>query len=166
MRRVFEESYSDDLSPGYVRHDSDVIWLDPELVDSRSRRCRLLIGSLDGRPSPGDVERLVNEYRGRFALDFEYEEWAGSYRDSLHAAYLEIVERAVAEDAAGGHFDRGIKVARRALEVDPSAEQIEVSLLRMYRATGAHAAAAEQYAHYAGVMRSELGIDPPPLEAV
>ena len=28
LRRVFEESYSDDLSPGYVHHDSDVVWLD------------------------------------------------------------------------------------------------------------------------------------------
>ena len=29
LRRVFEEQYSEDLSPGYVHHDSDVIWLDP-----------------------------------------------------------------------------------------------------------------------------------------
>ncbi len=36
LRRVFEEDYSEDLSPGYVHHDSDVIWLDRELVTSRS----------------------------------------------------------------------------------------------------------------------------------
>ena len=166
LRRIFEEDYADDLSPGYVRHDADLIWLDPELVTSRSIQCRDLIRAMSSRPSPDEVERLVHSYQGRFALDFEYEEWAGAYRDGLHSAYLEIMERAVAEDAASGHFDRGIKVARRALEVDPSAEQIEVSLLRMYRATGAHAAAAEQYAHYAGMMRAELGIEPPPLEAV
>ncbi|MEJ7696538.1 MAG: BTAD domain-containing putative transcriptional regulator [Candidatus Limnocylindrales bacterium] len=50
------------------------------------------------------------------------------------------------------------------LTVDPDAEQIEVSLLRLYRVTGAHAAAAEQYAHYAAVMRNELGLEPPALE--
>jgi hypothetical protein len=32
--------------------------------------------------------------------------------------------------------------------------------------TGAHSAAAEQYAHYAAVMREELGIEPPPLDAL
>ena len=47
LRRVFEEQYSEDLSPGYVHHDSDVIWLDPELVtagawnaDDWSATCR------------------------------------------------------------------------------------------------------------------------------
>ena len=166
LRRVFEEEYSDDLSPGYVHHDSDVLWLDPDLVSGRSVQCRRLIRGLPDRPDPDDVEKLVAAYRGRFALDFEYEEWASAYRDSLHAAYLEIVERAVLDDFASGHHDRGISIARRALDVDPSAEQIEVCLLRLYRVTGAHSAAAEQYAHYAAVMRDELGIEPPPLDAL
>ena len=166
LRRVFEEDYSDDLSPGYVWHDSDVLWLDPELVRARSSEARALIRSFPSRPSPDDVEQLVQQYRGRFALDFEYEEWAGAYRDSLHASYLEIVERSVLDDFTSGHYDRGISVARRALEVDPTAEQIEVSLLRLYKATGAHSAAAEQYAHYATVMREELGIEPPTLESL
>jgi DNA-binding SARP family transcriptional activator len=166
LRRVFEEAYSDDLSPGYVRSDSDVIWLDSGLITSRSIQCRDFIRSLPAEPGPDDVERLVDLYHGRFALDFEYEEWASAYRDSLHAAYLEIVERAVANDFLAGHYDRGISVARRALDVDPRADQIEVSLLRLYRATGAHSAAAEQYAHYAEVIRGELGIEPPPLESL
>ncbi len=164
LRRVFEEEYSEDVSPGYVWHDSDVIWLDPELVDSRSLRCWKLIRSFTPRPTPDEVEDLVSAYRGRFALDFEYEEWTTAYRDSLHASYLEVVERAVHEDFTSGHYDRGISVARRVLAVDPSAEQIEVSLLRLYRVTGAHAAAAEQYAHYAAVMRDEVGVEPAPLE--
>jgi DNA-binding SARP family transcriptional activator len=166
LRRVIEENYSDDLSPGYIHHDSDVVWLDPQLVTSRSVECRTLIRELPSTPTPDDVERLAVLYRGRFALDFEYEEWAAAYRDSLHAAYLEIVERAVLDDFTSGHYDRGIRIARRALEVDPSAEQIEVCLLRLYRVTGAHSAAAEQYAHYAAVVRDEIGVDPPPLESL
>jgi DNA-binding SARP family transcriptional activator len=166
LRRVFEESYSDDLSPGYVHHDSDVVWLDGELVSSRSIECRNLIRDLPSQPSPDDVDLLTMTYKGRFALDFEYEEWAAAYRDPLHAAYLEIVERSVLDDFRTGHHDRGITVARRALEVDPAAEQIELCLLRLYRVTGAHSAAAEQYAHYAAVMRDELGVEPPPLEAL
>ena len=166
LRRVFEENYSEDLSPGYVHHDSDVLWLDPELVTSRSVACRRMIRAMPPSPSPDDVEALTLMYRGRFALDFEYEEWAGAHRDSLHAAYLEIVERSVLDDLNAGHHDRGIRIARRALDVDPSAEQIEVSLLRLYRLSGAHSAAAEQYGHYATVMRDELGIEPPPLDSL
>jgi DNA-binding SARP family transcriptional activator len=164
LRRVLEEGYVDDLSPGYLHHNSDLIWLDPELVTSRSNECRKLIKSLPLVPAPGQVLGLVERYSGRFALDFEYEEWAAPYRDWLHASYLEIVERAVSRDLESGHFDRGISVARRVLDIDPAAEHVEVSLLRLYRASGAHAAAAEQYAHYASAMREQLGLEPPPLE--
>jgi DNA-binding SARP family transcriptional activator len=166
LRRVFEEPYSDDLSPGYVHHDSDVVWLDGELITSRSLECRRLIREVTSQASPEDVDRLTRLYHGRFALDFEYEEWAAEYRDPLHAAYLEIVERSVLDDLQSGHYDRGITVARRALEADTSAEQIELSLLRLYRVTGAHAAAAEQYAHYSAILRDELGVEPPPLESL
>jgi LuxR family transcriptional regulator, maltose regulon positive regulatory protein len=166
LRRVLEEDYVDDLSPGYVHHDSDLIWLAPDLVTSRSNECRQLIKDLPATPTPDQVMKLADRYLGRFALDFEYEEWAAPYRDWLHASFLEVVERAVAGDLEGGHFERGIKLARRVLDVDPSAEQVEVSLLRLYRASGAHAAAAEQYGHYAGVLRDQLGLEPPPLEAL
>jgi ATP/maltotriose-dependent transcriptional regulator MalT/DNA-binding SARP family transcriptional activator len=166
LRRVLEEDYVDDLSPGYLHHDSDLIWLDRDLVKSRSNECRQRVKALPISPDPSAISRLVDEYSGRFALDFEYEEWAAPYRDWLHASYLEIVERAVTSDIETGHFERGIYLARRVLDVDPAAEQVEVSLLRLYRASGAHAAAAEQYGHYAGMMRDELGLEPPPLESM
>lgn len=164
LRRVLEEHYVDDLSPGYLHHDSDLIWLDTDLVGSRSNLCRRLIRDLPPAPAPEQVAELVNEYHGRFALDFEYEEWATHYRDWLHASYLEIVERAVVSDLETGHFDRGIALARRVLEIDPTAESVELSLLRLYRASGAHAAAAEQYGHYASQVREQLGVEPPALD--
>ena len=51
LRRVFEENYSEDLSPGYVHHDSDVIWLDRSWSSSRSVECRRLIRDLPLRQS-------------------------------------------------------------------------------------------------------------------
>jgi DNA-binding SARP family transcriptional activator len=53
-----------------------------------------------------------------------------------------------------------------ALQADPDAEQIELCLLRLYRRMGASAAAAEQYSHYVGVMREQLGVEPPRLEPI
>jgi DNA-binding SARP family transcriptional activator len=166
LRRVFEPAYREDLSPGYVRHESDVVWLDRQLVSSRSQLCADFLKSLPSQPSPSDVDRLAAMYQGPFALDFAYEDWAVGFRDSLHAAYLQVMENAVASDLASGHFARGIAVARRALVVDPDTEQIELSLLRLLRLSGAHAAAAEQYAHYSAVLRNSLGIEPPPLDAL
>jgi ATP/maltotriose-dependent transcriptional regulator MalT/DNA-binding SARP family transcriptional activator len=166
LRRLFEPGHKDDLSAGYVHHSSDVLWLDPDLIQSRSSESASLIRRLRQEARPEDVEELSKLYEGRFALDFAYEEWAAPYRDSLHASYLEVVERAVADDTHSGHFDRAIAAARRAVEVDPGADGMEVSLLRLYRLSGAHAAAAEQYGHYAMVLRDELGVEPPPLDTL
>jgi hypothetical protein len=52
-------------------------------------------------------------------------------------------------DSGAGHYDRAGLLARRALAIDPDADQLELALLRMYRSAGSHAAAAEQYSHYA-----------------
>lgn len=166
LRRVLEKDYVDDLSPGYLHHDADMIWLDRELVASRSNQCRNVLKDLPASPTPDQVLGLADRYVGRFALDFEYEEWASPFRDWLHASFLEVVERAVTGDIASGHFDRGIKLARRVLDIDPTLDRVEVFLLKLYRASGAHTAAAEQYGHYAAVMRDQLGIEPPPLESL
>jgi DNA-binding SARP family transcriptional activator len=166
LRRVLEENYVEDLSPGYLHHDSDLIWLDPELVGSRSNECRRLIKAMPPTPTSEQVSSLAELYRGRFALDFEYEEWTSSYRDWLHASFLEIVERAVTSDLETGHYQRGIHLARRVLDIDNGADRVEMTLLRLYRASGAYSAAAEQYGHYASAMRDQLGIEPPPLESL
>jgi two-component SAPR family response regulator len=55
-------------------------------------------------------------------------------------------------------------LARRALQIDPDAEQLERLLVRAYHDAGSHAAVGEQYAHYAAFLRNELGIEPPDLQ--
>jgi LuxR family maltose regulon positive regulatory protein len=162
LRRVFEPDFREEISPGYVGQDGETIWLNSELVDSRSRRCLELIRSTTGEPTAEASVALATEYRGRFALDFAYDDWASSYRDALHAGYLRIVERAVRADLDAGHLGRGIFIAERAAEVDPDSEEIQVALVRLYRHSGAHAAAAEQYSHYSRYM-SDLGLEPSAL---
>ena len=163
LRRVFEPGYVEDLSPGYLHHDPDLLWLDPELVTSRSHEYRQITASIGTLATPEQAQRVSDVYSGKFALDFAYEEWATPIRDSMHARYLEIVERAVTHDADCGRMDRAIRLAQRALDVDPQLDEVEKSVIRLYNVVGAHAAAAEQYGHYA-LGQSDLGLDPPRFE--
>jgi DNA-binding transcriptional activator of the SARP family len=166
LRQVFEPTAIEDATAGYLKSRADLIWLDAELVHSRSSDCLKVISSIRRSPSPELVTRLAEAYTGRFAVDFIYDDWASAFRETLHASFLDRVERALAEDTKAGAFERAISVAQMALRADPDAEQIELCLLRLYLRTGAHAAAAEQYSHYASVMREQLGIEPPPLESI
>ena len=166
LRQVFEPKAGDDSSAGYLNSRADLIWLDPTLVHSRSSECHKLIAAIRKDPSPGLINKLAESYTGRFAVDFMYDDWASAYRDALHASFLDRIERALTADTRAGAFDRALAVAQMALQADPDAEQIELCLLRLYRRMGAGAAAAEQYTHYAGVMREQLGVEPPPLESI
>lgn len=140
-----------------------MLWVDARLVTAQSLACRQWIDEARGSSSWAIVESLSRGYKGRFALDFEYEEWCATYRDNLHASYLEVIEKAIDDEIQAARFGRAIELCRRALDVDPTCEPIERQLLRTYRTTGAHAAAEEQYRHYAATMSEELGITPPPL---
>ena len=161
LRRVFEPRFTEDLTAGYLGQDGETVWLDRELISTTSQACREMIRRMPGVPTPADVLDLARRYTGRFALDFMYEEWAGAYRDSLHASYLRVVEVALRLDADSGHYARGIEIAELAAQVEPESEELQVALLRLYRLAGSFAAAAEQYGHYAHNLR-ELGVEPRP----
>jgi LuxR family maltose regulon positive regulatory protein len=162
LRRVFEPTFTEDLTASYVGQDGETVWLDRELVTTQSQQCRELIRGMPGSPDPEGAVALARAYVGRFALDFMYEDWASAYRDSLHAAYLRVIEGAVRADADSGHYARGVEIAELAVEVEPDSEELQVALLRLYRLAGSHAAAAEQYGHYAMGQR-DIGIEPQPL---
>jgi ATP/maltotriose-dependent transcriptional regulator MalT/DNA-binding SARP family transcriptional activator len=162
LRRVFEEKYREDESAQYLHHDGEVIRLDSELVHSQSSSCAELIDRARVGLDPGTIERLSRAYTGRFAIDFEYDDWASPFRETLHAGYLDVIEQAIRADTRSGHFDRASLLARRALAIDPEADSVEVALLRIYSNAGSHSAAAEQYSHYAA-LGAEDGLDVPPL---
>jgi ATP/maltotriose-dependent transcriptional regulator MalT/DNA-binding SARP family transcriptional activator len=163
LRRVFEPDFREGFSAGYITFDGEVITLNSELVASESRRCWTLI--LDGRRTSTDVSKeLLSIYLGRFAVDFAYEDWAVDYREHLHAAVLASVEASIGSSLAAGDVEEAIDRAQAVLALDPSADSVELALLTAYKAGGRHAAAAEQYAHYASVIRSQLGVEPPRLE--
>ena len=134
------------------------------LFDSDSRACWRALRTTDRDPRL--IEDLLDLYVGRFAIDFAYEEWATDYRDHLHAAVLGRAEAAISSLAVAGDFDAAISVGHRVLAIDPEADGVELALLRNYKASGLHAAAAEQYSHYATYVRDALGVDPPSFDEI
>jgi ATP/maltotriose-dependent transcriptional regulator MalT/DNA-binding SARP family transcriptional activator len=166
LRRVFEPEYSEDTTAGYVHQDSDVLWLDMDLISSQSSGCAALLSQLDRSQDAELVRSLSNQYVGRFALDFAYEDWSVDFRDWLHVAYLRAIEGQIKKDIDAGDFDAGVAITRRALEIDARQEDLELSLFRLLRNSGAHSAAAEQFARYANVLRGDLGVEPPSVDSV
>ena len=89
-------------------------------------------------------------------MDFAYEEWATSYRTSLHAAYLRVIEHAIRLDIDAGHFGRGTYLAERAADVEPESEEIQVALVNL----GHPGQLVEVFDHAAFRVMDDLAIFP------
>ena len=156
LRREIDPWYEDDLSPEYLTFEADLISLDQDLVSADSvnfiRRARDLRGT---EVQLADVEPLLNLYRGPFAPEFEYEEWALSWRARVHAAYLDFARSAVERLTRQGGLSTAVDVCLRVLAVDPDARDVERALVWLYWRGGARSAAETQYAHLASAERDD-----------
>ena len=112
LRRVFEPRYVDDLSPGYLRHETDLIWLDSELISSDSDACRNAIEAARKSSSRASVDLVSRGYSGRFALDFRMWNWAFGTRATLQPPSLALFERGLGEKAPPTRFDRELNFGR------------------------------------------------------
>ena len=117
LRRVFDPKYVAAASAEYIHFEGESVWLDEELVVVDSRSIRNLLRQ-SGK-NLATIDEIIALYDDRFALDFAYEEWAATYRDSLHVSMLAAAEGAVRELSASGQEERAIQVCRRVLELDP-----------------------------------------------
>ncbi len=168
LRRDIDPAFDDDCSAHYIRFEGELLWLDRQLTDVRSstfyeRASRALASEA---PSVQEAQSIVGLYAGRFAPEFEYDDWAIGWRETLHALYLHLAETIGRGLVAQGRLQEAIDVALRVLAIDPAAERFERSLIWLYGTLGARSAAAEQYAHYAAVQRGEYGVEPPTLDGI
>jgi ATP/maltotriose-dependent transcriptional regulator MalT/DNA-binding SARP family transcriptional activator len=165
VRRIFDPDFREGISAPYLTFDGDVLALDSSLFDSESGRCWRLLRST-GIEDLAATEEIMSLYQGRFAMDFMYDEWSTDYRETLHAAVLGRVEAAIAASMAAEDWERAIRLGTAMLSIDADADAIELGLLRAYKGAGRHAAAGEQYAHYASMLRDELGVEAPPYDSI
>jgi two-component SAPR family response regulator len=167
LRRDIDPWYEDGVSANYVVYESELMWLDCELasVDSIEFRDQSRRAIADG----ADLEAArsaLKLYRGRFAPEFEYEDWAMAWRDGLHATYLHLAETTVSRMCESGLLRESAELCQLVLGIEPAAESVERALVWTYGRIGAASAATEQYQHLARSIRQALGVEPPSLRDV
>jgi len=164
LRRDIDPWYEDDIAVEYVAFEGELVWLDQDLVTATSVELLKGIRALSGRTiEPRDALRLLDQYRGHFAPEFEYEEWAAAWRSRVHASLLEFAHGVVSQKISEGAFPDARDVALRAFEADPEARDLEKTLIALYWRLGARSAASAQYAHFAAQERGD-GLEPQSLQ--
>jgi LuxR family maltose regulon positive regulatory protein len=163
VRREIDPWYEDDTSVDYLSFESELLWLDADIVrvasaDFLGDARELLVRDF----STAHALSVISRYTGPFCPEFEYEEWAIAWRARVHAAFLDFASTAIRRALAGNDAAGARDLASAALSQDPAAEEIERELIRLYWRLGAHSAAETQYEHLAGRDRAD-GLDPPSL---
>src|SRR5206468_6464419 len=106
---------------GYVHQDSDLLWLDQDLIASRSQRCGVLIQAFERDHDPEIAVDLAESYTGKFALDFAYDDWSSDYREWLHVGWVHVMEIQIRSDVDSAQFQRGID--RKSTRLNSSHDQ-------------------------------------------
>ena len=167
LRRDIDPWFDDGHSVDYLVVEPDVVYLDPELVQVDSAAFfRQASVALASATIAEVAVPILRDYGAKFALDFEYEEWSLAWRDQLHGLFLETTEATAEALLAAGRPQPAADVVQRALAIDPSALDLEVTLIRALHRCGATAAAVHQYRHYASSYEEESGEPAPSLAAL
>ena len=164
LRRDIDPWYDDHSSAGYISYEGEMLWFNSALVSPESAAFDIAASStMSPASSVNDQLRALALYRGRFAPDFEYEEWSLAWRNRLHASYLSLTKVVFRRLVGDFRFEDSIRVCQLALAIDSSALDIELALVWVYASMGSASAAAGQYGHFAAAHQSELGLDAPSL---
>jgi DNA-binding SARP family transcriptional activator len=165
LRREIDPWYEDGVTPDYVGFESDLIWLDAELVTADSTDFLGAAARLKNRENNVDSHDLLRSYTGHFAPEFEYEEWALAYRSRLKSTFLETVTSTVARLIRLGDLEAARGIAMATLEVEESASDIERTLVWLQWHLGARSAAKAQFEHLQRVDQLD-GLEPEPLSSL
>jgi len=124
------------------------------------------VALLRGDPPVDDAFSL---YAGPFLEGFdpgagaeEFREWADRRRAELRNAALRLLERAGEEAAAADQWARALRLAERAVEIDPVWEQGHRRLMRAQAAHGERNQALRHYQAFEAWLAAEVGAEPDP----
>jgi TolB-like protein/DNA-binding SARP family transcriptional activator len=114
-----------------------------------------------------DPTRAISSYRGPFLDGFylngggEFETWAESERTRLSSQYQAVLEVLSADATKRGEHREAVEWWRRLLELDPLSSHAALGLMTALDHVGDLAEALRYGLAHGGLVRSELGADPP-----
>ncbi|HEY3595753.1 MAG TPA: bacterial transcriptional activator domain-containing protein, partial [Polyangiaceae bacterium] len=160
LRRLLTSEDAIIVEDGTLALDPTQVWVDAWAFE---RLCggieRMKTGALAKDELHGNANRLLRLYTGQF-LAGEQLGWAFAGRERLRSKFVRAVGR------LGQHFDRlgpdenAAALYRRAMELEPLAEELHHRLLGCYLAQNRWAEGLDAYRRFRDLLAVALGIQP------
>ena len=166
LRRDIEPWYEDGSTADYVRMEADMVFLDGEMFQVESvafnRQAAEILKKGLARERGPEMLRL---YRGRFAPEFEYEEWAEDWRTQLHGSYLHLAHSTVSALIREKRLAEAVDLLTPVTVIDPVAFELRATLVGCLANLGATDAAHEHYKSLAA-LHIRVGVPARPYEEI
>lgn len=161
LRRELEPWYEDGATAGYIHMDAELVRLDHELfqVDSVAF-ARQSADIIRTRSASTRGPEMLALYRGHFAPEFEYEEWADEWRTHLHSSFLHLAQATASALVAERRYGEVVELLSPVVTLDATAFDLRGTLIGCLAAAGARDASKAQYRSMALAHERELGLPP------
>ena len=159
LRRDIEPWFEEGVTADYLHLEGEMVWLDGDLfqIDSVAF-ARQAGGILASGSAVTRGPELLRLYRGHFAPEFEYEEWAVEWRSHLHTTYLHLAHATSRALVDEHRFGEAVEVLSPVVALDPTAFDMSATFVACLAATGATDAAHAHYRSLAASHERELGL--------
>jgi DNA-binding SARP family transcriptional activator len=150
------------LPPGSLVADNQVVRWEGSLS------CDAVVLLRDGL-QPADVDDGFSIYEGEFLRGFhpghgaeDFTGWADRRGADLRNAALRLLESAGEDAEQKRQWWRAVKLAEKAVRIDPLAENARRRLMRAWAALGERNIALRHYQDFAEWLKQEIGAEPDP----
>jgi predicted ATPase/DNA-binding SARP family transcriptional activator/DNA-binding CsgD family transcriptional regulator len=110
---------------------------------------------------PAAYRAAIDLYAGELLPEDRYEEWVQERREGLKFTHLFLLLELAVLYEERGEFEGAIGVLRKAVVEEPTNEEAQVGLMRMYSAIGRQGEALLQYERLRKALSEELGVEKP-----
>jgi ATP/maltotriose-dependent transcriptional regulator MalT/DNA-binding SARP family transcriptional activator len=167
LRRDIEPWYEDGATAGYVHLEGEVVRLDGDLfqIDSVAfaRQAAEILSAGDAAEKG---PRMLALYKGHFAPEFEYEEWAEEWRTHLHSTFLRLAHATADGLVRQKRFATASDVLGPVVALDPVAFDLGATYVTCLVRAGATDAAVAHYRSLASAYEREQGVPFRTFEAI
>jgi DNA-binding SARP family transcriptional activator len=110
---------------------------------------------------PAAYRAALDLYAGELLPEDRYEEWAQERREGLQFTHLSLLLELAVLYEERGEFEGAIGALRKAVVEEPTNEEAQAGLMRLYSVTGRQGEALWQYERLRKALSEEFGVEEP-----
>lgn len=129
------------------------LWTDVEAFEQAARNVQI-------NPDPAECQAALILYRGDLLPEDLYSDLFSRRREELREMHCSLLRQLAAYHASQQEYPQAIELLLRLVDVDPTNEEAQGSLIRAYAASGLNQTALNQYRKMAEMLQKELGVMP------